>query len=820
MAKPFGTPGAGENSFEILSRVGKAADTRTLMHHLVSKLLDFLNPTIGVSNSYLVIPVDDLDMSVQHAYVLAEDIRKYFMIPNVIILVAAKVDQLRMAVEQSYVERFRDYRRELQKPTQEEIEAMSNLYLEKLIPLGRRLAMPDFSWVEISKTTHLEWGGEAKGNLEEFILKIVKEKTKLYFRPQKDKIHPIVPRTLREIHNFLKWMENNPEANGLLQFKQYLFSEWIPRNFQRQEEQILQKIHEASVEDKNWIIVQSLSYWLRINLDVLSTNEEGFDYQGFEQHQRWLERTFKSEWQEILKIADRTKPKYQVSIGDVRYLLNIVEKLTGEKQGSQLKFAIKTVISIELLESFESMFREGQLSKDSEDRLERLINGSSTHPLQLGMFSPTNFKTLHTNSSLKNTRQTLRMTIGGEVGDGNNKALAPIRLSKICDELAKANNLPVDPNPVFWLISLVLYFGKIQDSLTGRRALTKWYNMLGSLFDEGPNASYLSFDFWAFLFWAFLPTKSIDRVSRKQNPARDLDQDTSLFPNDQEKDFAEKAIVNHKEFWSIILQLEIIEAIQEWMQDRFIADQKNQKFKNQYLPSFFLGWVFRHFYYACIEILPTGTSVPFYHNIFSTHVTEPIISDNDLTELALNNRNIRELRLVLNEHCGSSPYDLSKIAFARQNGRFFDWLDILRNWAPKSLINISISALKQFEKEIESKSFDESFPSNDDIIKHLESQRSKILASQKAETKEKNYPTIINGVFKELKRFEAKLGDEIDWEELDSKMQSLSSLISDANGRSEIEILLLSTIDEMILILKQDDEDMDLNDGDLGGATE
>ena len=43
---------------------------------------------------YLVIPIDDLDMNIKNGYEQLEQIRKYLMIPKVIVLISANYDQL------------------------------------------------------------------------------------------------------------------------------------------------------------------------------------------------------------------------------------------------------------------------------------------------------------------------------------------------------------------------------------------------------------------------------------------------------------------------------------------------------------------------------------------------------------------------------------------------------------------------------------------------------------------------------------------------------------------------------------------------------
>jgi len=71
-----------EGTIEKLSRVGDSANLRKDMQKLVDQYLD---ETIGTDKKFLIIPIDDLDISISLAYKMAEQIRKYLIVPSVLI---------------------------------------------------------------------------------------------------------------------------------------------------------------------------------------------------------------------------------------------------------------------------------------------------------------------------------------------------------------------------------------------------------------------------------------------------------------------------------------------------------------------------------------------------------------------------------------------------------------------------------------------------------------------------------------------------------------------------------------------------------------
>lgn len=117
----------------------------------ISRLIDtYLVSTKENEKSYLIISIDDLDMNTSEGQSMLEDIRKYLMIPNVVILMAIKIEQLDEIVTQKNIKDTETYQKLFINSQENEIkekflvdtEDKTFRYLEKLIPFNRRIVLP------------------------------------------------------------------------------------------------------------------------------------------------------------------------------------------------------------------------------------------------------------------------------------------------------------------------------------------------------------------------------------------------------------------------------------------------------------------------------------------------------------------------------------------------------------------------------------------------------------------------------------------------------------------------------------------------------
>ena len=74
---------------------------------LVDMYLDFMYQGHENKNSMLVIQIDDVDLNIEKSYSIVEEIRKYFVIPGVIVLMALHIGTLSRTIEQYYLQHYK-----------------------------------------------------------------------------------------------------------------------------------------------------------------------------------------------------------------------------------------------------------------------------------------------------------------------------------------------------------------------------------------------------------------------------------------------------------------------------------------------------------------------------------------------------------------------------------------------------------------------------------------------------------------------------------------------------------------------------------------
>ncbi|BDD06653.1 hypothetical protein [Aureibacter tunicatorum] len=207
---------------EALSALSSGTKLKQNFRKLVEDFLSFYE-----DRKFLVVAIDDFDLNITKAYEMAEQVRKYMQTDNVIILMAVKMDQMHEAVEQGYWKQFADKKKLSGKDLDEDPNQMAERYLEKLIPLDRRLYMPEMRIVSKEKQLILlkniadkerevfgkftdENGENRYMTIEETILKLINEKTNLIFLKPKYGKHYLVPENLRGLHHLLNFLDGMP----------------------------------------------------------------------------------------------------------------------------------------------------------------------------------------------------------------------------------------------------------------------------------------------------------------------------------------------------------------------------------------------------------------------------------------------------------------------------------------------------------------------------------------------------------------------------------------------------------------------------------
>ncbi len=82
----------------VLHELSVSVNLRDEMQELVKQYLTYFSMRDEYCNTYLVIAIDDVDMSGDRAHYILEQIRRYFRINNVIIFMTGDFDRLQKSV--------------------------------------------------------------------------------------------------------------------------------------------------------------------------------------------------------------------------------------------------------------------------------------------------------------------------------------------------------------------------------------------------------------------------------------------------------------------------------------------------------------------------------------------------------------------------------------------------------------------------------------------------------------------------------------------------------------------------------------------------
>ena len=243
-----------EGSIEKISKMGESLRLRRDLSNLVKLYLDYMMPEDS-RNQYtskkLLIAIDDLDMCNANAYKMAEQIRKYLIIPDIVIVMALKVEQLQLCVQE---ENFKNYSNVLK--NQEKIagaildvEDMAERYIAKLIPKSRRIYLPNVRYIENAKISYQKKKDQKKNgeiiyedkmtnSLNASLMDLIYMKTGMRFLLNEEKMNWLQPDNLRDTVNLIillgdmKVPENDSEyLENIEKFTEYFEKEWIPQNY-------------------------------------------------------------------------------------------------------------------------------------------------------------------------------------------------------------------------------------------------------------------------------------------------------------------------------------------------------------------------------------------------------------------------------------------------------------------------------------------------------------------------------------------------------------------------------------------------------------
>ena len=363
----------GYDPIEELDSLSAGLQLRDKMQNLIEEYLKFFygeqrGNHDDEKKQFLVISIDDLDLNVTEAYVMAEQIRKYLVGEHCILLMSLKVDQL-IEVIANYLNKQTAPNKSLDTP------AMASKYLTKLIPMERRVVMPKVydlcdAHLKIYKNENDNRPSDFN-SIKEAVVQLIYNKTRYLIYNSKGGVSPIVPNNLRSLRHLLGMLLNMPKYEGndssianKHTFKAYFYQTWVHQLNEKNQQYAALLTNGSNVNDVNKLTVSILSEYI----DKEKSN------------------------QLVREITERNNYSYNISVGDVFYLINFIERSNVNEELKLLLFFIKAYYSIRLYENYDVITeQDGEMfpepAEDGEvyrsdgwfkrtNQLQRFVNGS------------------------------------------------------------------------------------------------------------------------------------------------------------------------------------------------------------------------------------------------------------------------------------------------------------------------------------------------------------------------------------------------------------------------------------------------------------
>lgn len=422
--------GSDKPSFNLegLNEKSLALKMHSGMHDLVKNYLNFYNTVNETHVNRLVLLIDDIDMTVSHAPEMLEQLRKYLDIENVIILMSANLAQLYNEMREHYSQAFKETLKDRNQALYIDVEDLANKYLLKLFPTSRRVRVEhsvkqlidanleidvdlssshivqlsdakgtfygnyemkeggisgslDYNSIVVdkSKLSEIKEKQSIKGKLQNVILSLIWEKTRLLFIPKDadNVLHPIIPTNLRELMQFLDMLISLKEVkytdrklfedsadydnckDNVAKFKKYFLHNWIPSHLPVEEELVFDNIP-TDITEINKHLINSINVIGTKHKADLMSRQVGLDIIERNADNVFIDRDIYTmvspndpKFIKANKISDIFNQPSNYSYGDLLLMIDKYE--TYFESGDNRKFtdAIKIYYSILL---FETMF--------------------------------------------------------------------------------------------------------------------------------------------------------------------------------------------------------------------------------------------------------------------------------------------------------------------------------------------------------------------------------------------------------------------------------------------------------------------------------
>lgn len=317
------------NLYDSIEELDELAASMTLRDCIDDLLSDYLEYS---EHDTLAIVIDDMDYNWHEAYDMTKLMSKYLCGKKCLIMVSVSIRQLVEVTKTSFLNDLQHQDDSIK------FDIIAAKYINKLIPLHFRVEMPkilDLSnrKLEIKRHDLPDDEGILKyDSVKQAVVQLIFQKTRYLYYNSILNVSLIVPDDLRSLRHLLglllsmedynKSSEDEKVKNRNLEnkriFQSYLYNTWS-QQLCKDDQSFAQKLAYNDQSTVNKMVVQ----YLKKKVDV-GTAETSY-------------------YKEILSSANYA---YNISIGDVFYVLNYIERNAVDRESKLLVFFLKSFYSI------------------------------------------------------------------------------------------------------------------------------------------------------------------------------------------------------------------------------------------------------------------------------------------------------------------------------------------------------------------------------------------------------------------------------------------------------------------------------------------
>ena len=412
-------------TIEKLNNMSDASNMYCLMENLFKSFKNFL----GNQDIKFLLVIDDLDMNVDCAADMMEQLRKFLSSKDLIILMSANINQLYNEMCEHYSKAFDKTLRGSNQALYIDVEDLASKYLLKLFPTKMRINVERPVNQLRDAEIKFKEDSDIQKNLQKAILSLIWEKTRLLFVPKNNELHPIIPKNLRELMQFIDFLKDLDEvgfnSEGMLfagktdyencktnikKFKDYFLNTWVPTNLSGDEERVfdnipaeLGEINKHLINSINVIGTKNRRNLMSREVD-LSIIEKNADSVSIDRDIYTMVSPNDPRFVKANKISDIFNRPSNYSYGDLLLMLDKYETYFESGHDRLFSDAIKIYYSILL---FDTMFfdsEDADLYNVIEDRgketerakqiipIQRLIGGTVYYPNYFEIITSKYFK--------------------------------------------------------------------------------------------------------------------------------------------------------------------------------------------------------------------------------------------------------------------------------------------------------------------------------------------------------------------------------------------------------------------------------------------